>query len=73
MRNALWKAERARFLDKMERRAKPETERTLPRWGKEACFRFTLPDPCFLISITEKNASMISFCLAFRARVEIYN
>jgi hypothetical protein len=28
------KAERARFLDRRSRRAKPETEPLLPRWGK---------------------------------------
>jgi len=31
---AVWKAERAWFLDLRERRAKPETEPLLPRWGK---------------------------------------
>ena len=31
---AVWKAERAWFLDRRERRAKPETEALLPRWGK---------------------------------------
>jgi len=31
---AVWKAERARFLSRRERRAKPETEQLLPRWGK---------------------------------------
>jgi hypothetical protein len=32
------KAERARFLDRRERRAKPETEQLLPRWGKSCVF-----------------------------------
>jgi hypothetical protein len=32
------KAERARFLDRRERRAKPETEPVLPRWGKSGVF-----------------------------------
>jgi len=32
------KAERAWFLDRRERRAKPETEQALPRWGKACVF-----------------------------------
>jgi len=32
------KAERARFLARRERRAKPETEQALPRWGKACVF-----------------------------------
>jgi hypothetical protein len=32
------KAERAWFLDQRERRAKPETEQALPRWGKACVF-----------------------------------
>jgi hypothetical protein len=32
------KAERAWFLDRRERRAKPETERDLTRWGKARVF-----------------------------------
>jgi hypothetical protein len=32
------KAERAWFLSKRERRAKPETEHFLPRWGKRCAF-----------------------------------
>jgi len=32
------KAERAWFLDRRERRAKPETEQLLPRWGKSCVF-----------------------------------
>jgi hypothetical protein len=32
------KAERAWFLSKRERRAKPETEHFLPRWGKRCVF-----------------------------------
>jgi hypothetical protein len=32
------KAERARFLDRRERRAKPETEPLLTRWGKSGGF-----------------------------------
>jgi len=32
------KAERARFLSDEERRAKPETEQLLPRWGKSCVF-----------------------------------
>jgi hypothetical protein len=32
------KAERARFLSRRERRAKPETEPLLPRWGKRCVF-----------------------------------
>jgi len=34
----VWKAERAWFLDRRERRAKPETEQALPRWGKACVF-----------------------------------
>jgi hypothetical protein len=30
----VWKAERAWFLDRRERRAKPEIEPLLTRWGK---------------------------------------
>jgi hypothetical protein len=33
-RESRLKAERAWFLDRRERRAKPETEQLLPRWGK---------------------------------------
>jgi hypothetical protein len=33
---AVWRAERARFLDRKERGAKPETELLLPRWGKSS-------------------------------------
>jgi len=32
------KAEQARFLSGVERRAKPETEHLLPRWGKRCVF-----------------------------------
>jgi hypothetical protein len=32
------KAERARFLSQRERRAMPETEPLLPRWGKRGVF-----------------------------------
>jgi len=32
------KAERAWFLDQRERRAKPETEPLLTRWGKSGVF-----------------------------------
>jgi hypothetical protein len=32
------KAERAWFLSQRERRAKPETEHFLPRWGKKCVF-----------------------------------
>jgi hypothetical protein len=32
------KAERARFLSRRERRAKPETEPLFPRWGKRGVF-----------------------------------
>jgi hypothetical protein len=32
------KAERARFLDRRERRAKPETEPLLTRWVKSGVF-----------------------------------
>jgi hypothetical protein len=32
------KVERARFLHKRQRRAKPETEPLLPRWGKRGVF-----------------------------------
>jgi hypothetical protein len=32
------KAERARFFERRERRAKPETEQLLPRWGKSCVF-----------------------------------
>jgi len=32
------KAERAWFLSEEERRAKPETEQLLPRWGKSCVF-----------------------------------
>jgi hypothetical protein len=36
------KAERAWFLDRRERRAKPETEQLLPRWGKSCVFSMHL-------------------------------
>jgi len=32
------KAERAWFLNKKQRRAKPETEHLFPRWGKRCVF-----------------------------------
>jgi len=34
----VWKAERAWFLDRRERRAKPEIEPFLTRWGKSGVF-----------------------------------
>jgi hypothetical protein len=39
------KAERAWFLDRRERRAKPETEQALPRWGKACVFSKELARP----------------------------
>jgi hypothetical protein len=34
----VWKAERAWFLDRRERRAKPGIEQALPRWDKACVF-----------------------------------
>jgi hypothetical protein len=34
----VWKAERAWFLDRRERRAKPGIEPLLTRWGKSGVF-----------------------------------
>jgi len=34
----VWKAERARFLKRSERRAKPGIEPLLTRWGKSGVF-----------------------------------
>jgi hypothetical protein len=39
------KAERARFLDRRERRAKPETEQALACWAKACVFSNALPEP----------------------------
>jgi hypothetical protein len=38
------KAEQARFLSRRERRAKPETEPLLPRWGKRGVFLNQKPE-----------------------------